>query len=162
MKKNKRGFLLGEETLKMVIAVICVVFLIFLLVSIYLSKTNEPKKKYAAAILTESDESVSKVVLGLKEGENKNINVFNPEGWYLFSFTGNNEIPNSCAGQNCLCICDKLWGVTFWKKQVEKCVDDGVCIAVPELRPFEPIEIKDGLSIINIQKTDGRITVSGA
>jgi hypothetical protein len=158
-KMNKKGFLLGEETLKMVIAVICVIFLIFLLISIYFSKTNEVNRKHATAILEESDESIHKIISTLKEGESKSVNVFNPEGWYLFGFTGN-ELPNSCAGINCLCICDKLWATTFWNTQVQKCGEEGVCISVPELRRFDEIEIDEGLSVVNFQKIDGRILVS--
>jgi hypothetical protein len=160
MISDKKGFLLAEETLKMVVAVICIVFLVFFLTSLYFSKINEEKVKHAKSVLEESDESIKNVISSLNEGDSKRVNVFNPDGWYLLSFTGDKEKPNSCAGKNCLCICDKILSVNFWSSQAGKCGEDGACIVVDELRDFESIKIKNELTFIMIEKKGGKILVS--
>ena len=48
---NKRGFLLGEETLKIVLAVIAIGFLVFFLVSLYSSYTRNKDLELAEASL---------------------------------------------------------------------------------------------------------------
>lgn len=42
--KNKKGFLLANETLKIIIAVICIGFLIYFLAMLYLSKSGTQDK----------------------------------------------------------------------------------------------------------------------
>ncbi len=152
--------MLAEETLKIVVAVICIGFLVLFLISLYFSKINEEKIKHAKSVLDESDESVKNVISSLNEGGSKRVNVFNPDGWYLMGFTGESEKPNACAGKNCLCICDKIFGVNFWSSQAEKCGKDGACIVVEDLRDFEPIKIKKELTFIMIEKKGGKILVS--
>ena len=49
--KNKRGFLLAEETLKIIIAVICIVFLVYILVAVYNSHSADKKIEQAKEVL---------------------------------------------------------------------------------------------------------------
>lgn len=151
--KNKGGFLLAEETLKIVVAVICIGFLVFFLTSLYFAKMNSEKLKQAESSL----ERISEVIENA-EANSELIGGLTPEGWYLFSFVDEKK-PNSCAGKNCLCICDKLGSLNFWSSQVEKCNKDGVCLIVDNLEnKLIEIEIKKDLTSVLIKK-EGNIKI---
>ena len=51
MKKNKKGFLLAEETLKIILALICIVFLVYFLVYLYFSNVDSKKLEQAKSSL---------------------------------------------------------------------------------------------------------------
>ncbi len=159
--KNKKGFLLAEETLKTVLAVIAIGFLIYFLVSLYFVNLKEGKQKQAEATL----EKISKIIKSAETyGE---IRAITPEKWYLFSFT--KEIkPNSCAGKNCVCICqlkvDVVFNLplTFEQRQANECSDDGRCLIVENLENFERIgieDIADSPTNINVSKIDNKIVI---
>lgn len=154
LSKDKKGFLLAEETLKIVVAVICIVFLVYLLVSLYFGRVQSENIKKAQS-------SMDRISTTVTAGGG-NVDVLVPEGWFVFSFTGSAKKPNSCAGENCLCICDKISSINFWSSQEIKCGDDGVCLIVKNLRLFNPIKIKDaneGLTGIQILNQRGEISV---
>lgn len=161
---NKHGFLLGEETLKIIVALICIVLLIYFLTSLYYSKVNENKLKEAEATLKESQSGSIKVVIervrnsqGNLGGDSEELLIHNPSGWYLFAFT-EEETPNSCAGKNCLCICDKLSSLNFWEEQAKKCDEDGTCLVVEDLGGFDKIKIDAGTNLL-VKKFGGLITL---
>ena len=131
---NRKGFLLGETTLKMVIAVIAILLLIFLLYGLYKSFSDEDEMEKADAALIEILERVGKV------SQDSNVNelrfyIPNPKGWNLVYFSKGNPI--SCGGTKCLCIC----------KDEEDCNDSAVCkrtsrdIILNEFIEIEPTEI---------------------
>ncbi len=161
---NKKGNLLPEEVLKIIIAVICIGFLIFLLVSLYFSVTGGEKKKEAEASMKSENglaKEIERINLG---GETKEQGhpVLNPAGWYIFSFTGEDLKPNLCAGNNCICICENV-AVNFFnpqKRQVEKCDDKGSCTSVSNLKSFEKIKIESkGKTYLLIRKINNEIEV---
>ncbi len=95
---NRRGFLLAEETLKLVISVIAIGFLAYLLFSLYFSfKNNE---------LEQAEASLDFLMSEIKAGRTS-ADIYNPEGWWILS--GNNE----------LCICKD--------NQPASCGEKGVC-----------------------------------
>ena len=152
---DKRGFLLAEETLKIIIALISISFLIFFLTSLYLSNVKEEKIKQANSILKESGESLQIIISNLKIGEEKKMNLANPKGWFLFGFT--DEKPDSCAGQNCVCLCGEAG---FFGTQTEECSKKGICLPVESLMPFERIEIKSPeITEILIKKENEGISI---
>ncbi len=156
---NKKGFLLAEETLKIIIALISISFLVLFLTSLYFSNVNEKGLKQAAAILKSSDQSIEKNIANLANGESKEIQLENPNGWYLLGFF-EGEGPNSC-GKSCLCICDKS-DIKFWKSWAADCTELGICLPVEELTPFnEKIKIisKERTSV-TISKESDRISIS--
>lgn len=162
--KNKKGFLLAEETLKIVIAVICIGVLVSFLTSIYFAKVNDQKKKEAESTL----DKINEEIVNLGGLEQKSYGIQNPGGWYLFSFVGNDKKPNSCADKNCLCICDNVYevNVKFWvseeERQLERCNEKGVCLIVSNIKGFEEIEIKkpkEGLTNILIQRVNNQIEI---
>ena len=94
---NKKGFLLGETVVKIIIAVICIAFLVYFLTALYFSKVNNENKEVARNNLDTGDGSL-KITINLvrSDGTPREHYLQRPSGWYLFSFTGQ-EKPNSCA-----------------------------------------------------------------
>ena len=72
-KKNKKGMLLAEETLKTVIAVIVIVFLVYFLVNLYFEKLQGDALKKSEQLLIRSDQSIKNIIETLKEGESKSM-----------------------------------------------------------------------------------------
>ena len=95
---NRRGFLLAEETLKLVISVIAIGFLAYLLFSLYFSfKNNE---------LEQAEASLDFLMSEIKAGRTS-ADIYNPEGWWILS--GNVE----------LCFCKD--------NEYDSCKDKGIC-----------------------------------
>jgi len=159
--KNKKGNLLPEEVLKIVVAVICIGFLIFLLVSLYFSLTGGQKKKEAEASMNLISKEITRIN---NDGEynSQGIPVPNPSGWYIFSFTEGEIKPNLCAGENCICICESvLINIFDWqKRQVERCDDKGSCVVVSNLKKFDKIKIEKGGIAILIGKLNSEMQIT--
>ncbi|MEK6760331.1 MAG: hypothetical protein AABX93_00220 [Nanoarchaeota archaeon] len=158
---NKKGFLLAEETLKIVIAMICMVLLIYFLVTLYFGRINEVNFEQAKQTLIDSPESVKKAMDGLSDGGSKTMTLANPIGWKFLSFTENPR-PSSCAGSNCICIC-KTPFISYLTEQAVKCDDkeSGICFNNQniEQKNFN-MEIKKDLTKISIKKTNGIISIT--
>ena len=158
--RNQRGFLLGEETLKIVIAVICIVFLIYLLVAVYFNTTGQEKLKQAESILKGDNGIVIEMnrVNSGGEYDPQGFHVPNPPGWFIFSFIGEDKKPNSCIGKNCICICEEAFPDLFdW--QLKRCDEKGTCANIENLAKFAKIKIeKNGINIL-IQKVNEQIEI---
>lgn len=124
---NKKGFLLAEETLKVIIAIICILFLAYLLIALYNSYTADKKIEQAKTDLSRMETIIS----SLGEGQKASQDFSDPEGWHLYSFSGS-EKPNSCLNTNCLCICQKSL-IRRITSQATKCDNRGTCLVVPNL-----------------------------
>ena len=156
--KNKKGFLLGEETLKVVIAVICIAFLVYLLVAIYFSLTGEQKLKEAESTINNLVAPEIGRVNSEGEPNLQGILLPNPAEWFIFSYIGEEPKPNSCIEQNCLCICERV-ALDFFNWQIKKCDDKGVCINVDNLAKFEMIKIEKAGVQISIEKINEQIQI---
>lgn len=162
---NKKGFLLGEETLKIIIAVICICFLVYLLTMLYFAHINKEKQIQAERIVKGAKEGSIKIAIEkVEQGKggqfDGNAEVFlltSPTGWYLFSFTENKK-PNSCLGENCLCVCDNV--VDVLDRQIKSCDKTGTCLTVKNLEKFNEIEISaNPIKGILIKKESGKIII---
>jgi len=168
--KNNKGFLLGETTLKIIIAVICILLLVYFLFYLYYSSTDKQNKIKAIATLTNSTDSI-KVVIdrvraspGVNGISSEKKLIHNPTGWNLFAYTENIKKPNSCAGDNCLCICDEVWIDTLFgimdSRQLKECDEDGACLIVSSLKESNlNIEIETNTELL-IRKENNLIEVS--
>ena len=96
--KNKKGFLLGEETLKIIMALIALAFLVYFLGSLYFNHIKNQEKEEAKATL-------EFLLKEINRGAEK-IDIFNPDGWLIVSFSNGKDKPESCEGKNCICICE--------------------------------------------------------
>lgn len=158
-KKNKKGFLLASETLKIIIAVICIAFLIYFLSLLYLSKTDAQKREDAESSLNR----VVDIVNALDMGNSEIQGIGKPKGWHIYSFVSDTK-PNSCAGENCLCICGKALDIKgVFDRQPKKCDTDGVCIGIRGLRDSD-LDIKimgdKRLVFLEIKKTSQGIFIN--
>jgi len=150
---QKRGLLLAEETLKIVIAVICIAFLVFFLTQLYFAKINAQKQRQAESHIGIINEKIDSY-----DPEFPDLNQYrfpNPIGWYIFAYTeGAEKRPNSCLGRACMCICENVWDV--FDRQIKYCDESGACLIVEGLINFDDLEIKQGsLTSIKIEKVAG-------
>jgi len=152
--KNKRGFLLAEQTLKIVIAVICIGFLVYFLVGLYFAKIEGQKQEQAENVLNRMEEIINSA------GESE-YQIPNPAGWYLFGFTS--DKPASCFGKSCVCICSRDFTDLVAGTQLTECQEDGKCLVVENLKEFDKIKIKSpkkGLTNILIKNEVGQVSIS--
>jgi hypothetical protein len=156
LKRNKKGFLLAEETLKILVAVICIFFLVYILVAVYNSHSSDKKMQEAKEVLSRIENITSLI----KEGGSESQDIANPDGWHLYSFV-EQEKPNYCVNTNCLCICEKPL-IEALKSKAKKCDEKGVCLIIPNLA-MTKIDIKirnpSNLLFIEIKKQNGKIFV---
>ena len=156
--KNKKGFLLGEETLKIIIAVIGIIFLVFLLVSVYFSVTGAQDSKYAEASKILISNEITRINNG-GEYNSAGILIPNPAGWYIFSFIEGDKKPNLCTGQNCICLCRNIL-IDVFDRQIKECDSKGTCFAAPNLEKFDKIKIENSGTFISVQKINNGIIIS--
>ncbi len=132
MKKNKNGFLLAEETLKIVIAVIAIGFLVYFLTSLYFKNKDSKDLELAKA-------SLNQLVEEINSGQT-DVEVYNPTGWVIVSWQHKvlkgtygfrkevEDIPNFCKNLgwvNCLCICKDT---TILNLEGSDCDSNGFCV----------------------------------
>lgn len=147
---NKRGMLLVEETLKMIVAVIALSFLIYFLVSIYFARVQENE-------LIQANADIDLIRQEIPGNENAEIVLNNPVGWKFFEFKGDMAKPNACANQDCFCICDEVLieGFYFFEdNQFNECNTDGACLGMRNFIGAENIEIEQVTKIL-IEKQGG-------
>jgi len=136
--KNKKGMLLASETLKIILAVISIGFLVYLLAAIYFNSGDTKKLEQAEGTMERIENILERFDESNFSGEN--VNEINPSGWKVFAFVEDETKPNSCSGENCLCICENVV-LDYLDRQVKRCDDLGVCTIIPNLMEFEDIKI---------------------
>lgn len=128
IKKNKRGFLLGEETLKIIIAVICIGFLAYFLFLLYSNSKDSTDLEFAK-------ESLNHLIDEINDGKTE-IEIYNPKNWvigvwphefkeyFVFIETGVAKgMPKSCSNliwESCICICKN--------DNPDECDKNGICL----------------------------------
>jgi hypothetical protein len=164
---NKKGFFLAEETMKILLAVICLLFLVFVLGKMYYSYSIGKEAQQAKDTLAAIEKEVNLV----KSGEPREIVIYSPapgkiEGifnwWVLVGFNGA-EKPTFCyekGWNNCLCMCKNSYGWTNTQK--EKCDDDKICVSLSDKKLVtQPIELLDLPMTLSIsQDKDNVVSIS--
>jgi len=126
---NKKGFFLAEETMKILLAVICLGFLIFVLGKMYYTYATDKDLQQAKDTLSK----IEKEINSMKAEDSREIVIYGPvpgtftgkvNYWILMSFSGQGK-PSSCTA-DCLCICKNVW-VEAAKSYETKCDEDKVC-----------------------------------
>lgn len=148
MVKGKNGFMLAEETLKIILAVIVIGFLIYFLVSLYLSNKTSEELEFAKASLDYVVEQLN--------SKNPGIMILNPNGWMITSWKKGN-MPLQCSNlgwENCVCICDRAFDYFGLLKNtpLEDCNEQSVC-----LEYNKEITIKDGVIVIEDSSTSLKV-----
>ena len=127
--KNKKGFLLAEETLKIILSVIAIGFLIYFLASLYYSNKGDNEMELAQASL---EHLVAEINVGVTE-----VQIYNPKGWMFSSWPFEDKKPDICSDlgwAECLCLCEEDSGLgldfTFNPKdrKVAHCNKNGFCM----------------------------------
>ncbi|MCX6749605.1 MAG: hypothetical protein NTW17_02575 [Candidatus Pacearchaeota archaeon] len=149
---SKRAFLLAEETLKIIVAVIAIGFLVFFLVSLYLNSINAQNLAKATASLGRIKEVIQNPL-----STDEVVSDITPPGWVIFTFIGEKK-PNSCGGETCLCICENI-RINLFDRQIKECDSGGVCEVFDNLQGFDEISIKKPSSSIEIIKSEGVISI---
>jgi len=133
MLADKKGFLLAEQTLKIIIALICIGFLAYFLGSLYFSSQKSQEIEQAEA-------SLDLLIVALNS-KTTTTELYNPEGWELSAWPYGEDIPLMCLNmgwENCICICEG--------DSVEECdkVGKGICVE------SNKVVIEGGQSFIEI------------
>ena len=144
---NSRGLLLAEQTLKILIGLMALGFLIYFLSALYFNNVNSQKSVQAEA-------SIGRILDVVQNGQNdyELVSDITPVGWSLFSFIGE-KFPNSCVGQSCVCICDSVF-FDFGDNQITECDKNGACAIVSGLGAFNKMEITNPGISVSINKTN--------
>lgn len=123
---NRKGFLLAEETLKIVIAVICIGFLIYFLTALYFKNKGNEDLEFAEATL-------NRLVEEINAGATS-FDVYNPGNpWRIVAWPVDGEKPSKCSNwETCLCFCKgnkAWWEIVIVNKPNMKmlCEEKGVC-----------------------------------
>lgn len=156
---KRRGFLLAEENLKIVIAVICISFLIYFLTALYFNNVKTQNLQKAEQILLNSDQSVKSIIENLNEGDSEKVILENPKGWHVLGFL--DKKPDSCSGVSCVCICEEI-DINVLDRQVNECFQNGACLPVKDLKTETRVEIKnpkEGLTEIVIEKDSEGVSI---
>ena len=103
--KNKKGFLLGEYTLKVIIAVLCLLLLFYLLFRVYSNSQDERELQMAEAVL----EDLSGKMVVAKENSPQDFVILGPNNWALLTYVEGEDKPLSCE-KNCICFCAEEHG----------------------------------------------------
>ncbi len=152
--KDKKGFLLAEETLKIIIAVICIGFLAFLLFSIYQQTTDSKNLDYAKS-------SLNFIVSQISSGQTT-ADIYNPDGWVLdiWPQTVNGILPSSCSNlgwKSCICICNQ--------NTKDSCDSGSSGVCLENTGNFNiaggKIDLKNLPIILKIDQTKKEISING-
>ena len=159
MKKgvfNKKGFFLAEETMKIILAVICLGFLIFVLGKMYYSYTADKEVQQAKDTLSR----IEKEINSMKEGEKRDIIIYSPNSWFLVGF-GKQEMPVFCSEkkwESCLCICEKITKLDTFSGKTAKDKCDNICVSFSEKVSAPQIDIENPPITILVSKSSGTIS----
>jgi len=152
---NRNGFLLAEETLKMIIAVVALVVLVGLLVKVYYNNQDSKELELAKSSLEKLEKAIGDNLI--------EVQIFNPDGWSFSTWPNDGEIPDVCSNmkwEKCICLCEAPI-IKFSTNYLDNCNDGktGICfenekdLGIPSLH----IEI-DGITVLKINYEDNEIS----
>jgi hypothetical protein len=156
--KCKKGFLLGEYTLKIIIAVLAISLLVYLLFMVYKSYSEKDDLEKAEALLETLNE---KMALAKSNGVQEMV-LLEPNKWVLVSFEKSMEKPKQCY-DHCVCVCD----FQISKKEVTLCNNAGACKNFEDAIDMKNYQIrtnswwgKDPVTDITIEFTGGKFVIN--
>ena len=162
--KNKKAILL-PESIRIIIAVLCIILLIYLAVSLYGLFKNKTEREQARETLKQI---IDEITTAKDTGKERQYLVIAPKGWYLVSYVKEKSTPTICKGESCLCMCPEKSNILdvygkiegdidqtdyFYKEGFQKCQDERICQNVED-----KIEFGDLASQI-LEKTIGTATI---
>ena len=139
---NKKGGILDEESIKLIVAIICILGLIYLGVKLYGIFTTSAKLEQAKASLND----INNILKNLKDRDNTPYILLAPSNSYIMSFSDGNGRPGCFAGKPCTCICDLKLNIFSRITHAEiirekQCsIDVLYCLATDRTIVFSPTE----------------------
>lgn len=127
-KIQEKKAILFSEALKIIVAVLCIIALIYLAFQLYTLFSFKTENEQAKANLKKIVDAVDE--LGV--GKEKELTLIGLKIWSIVFFEKNKDMPSSCSKEkNCLCICLNDVGI---KPEValESCEAEGVCESVED------------------------------
>jgi len=112
--RSKKGILM-PETLKIIIAVLCIALLLYLLVSMYGLFTKKSKIEQGRSTL----EEIFAKAASLRDGETGKVLILAPNDWWIMGFREGDARPQRCVSTTCICICEK--------DNADSCNEAGIC-----------------------------------
>lgn len=148
---DKKGNMFTEESMKIVLALLSIVALLYLAASFYSLFTVKTQTEQARGTL---DGIIAKLD---SVSSNDKYLVESPKDWYLFFYSAekipyeeDNVRPAECAGKNCLCLCGEGKG----------CSVVGVCKPVKREVVFKNgCPISSNLKCLPLDKIPGNIVL---
>jgi len=157
---GKKGFLLAEETLKIILSVIAITFLVYFLMSLYNGNKDAKDLELAQASLEHLMEEIN--------AKSPVVDIYNPKGWgisvwphdvmrgILFFKKHNTEMPLSCFNlgwEECICICED--------EGEEECDDLGYCLETENISMQEYIPLTKEPAKLNIVYEENMAIITG-
>lgn len=105
MKSKKAQSFMAEHGMGLVLAVLAIGVLLFLGFKIYGIFIGQQQEVLQAQ--ESLDSIIAQVNLLEDSAEAREVIVLNPAKWALVSWSNLNQVPESCNGKNCICICDQ-------------------------------------------------------
>jgi len=142
--RGKKGFLLGEYTLKIILAVLGIVLLLYVLFSLYTTFSGKRDLEKARASLDYMADFEMNLA---KESGKTEFPIQIPRGWIILTYYDTEKGGLQCRGVYCLCICpEKGW----FSEQEEQCVSKGVCESFdyPVTGAEKGINIGEGVNLV--------------
>lgn len=151
---HKQGFLLGEFTLKTVLAVLGILLLIYLLTVLYATFSQQRALEQAQGSLERIQEGIGQAAMG----EKFMYVLTEPKSWKLIFYpSGLSSVAACNGGVQCLCLCKKA-GFFSFSSQQSNCGSSGACTKIGVALTMPSDITVDGPTSITISKnTDGKI-----
>lgn len=158
--KNKKGFeLLGNQVVMMLIAVLCILVLVYAGYRVFGLFQDKSEMEKAEGNLQNFVTEFDNFVKGIEiQGE---FIILGPEDWSFSSYRKEDlTLPEKCKGfENCICFCyfDSGHNVNDCNKK-GFCLETSGYLEIPSDYPYHKrIFIKDVPYILSLSKTDGGI-----
>ena len=156
---------MGEETLKLVIAVIAIGFLVYLLFSLYFSVRDSEDLELAK-------ETLNFLMSEIKAGRT-NVDIYNPKDWMITVWPHDvtragiiteKEFPKDCSSiglKSCICFCkfSKSKPTITTDLTAEECDDVGICYDNKGFSIEEDEHIGGGKNTIEIRNLPVRLYI---
>jgi len=155
--KSKKAFLLGEHTLKIIIAVLCLLLLIYVLYSLYSNSQDERNRQLAKSSLAELEKEMNEA-----KTSPQILTLLTPSNWILLNYAEKSTKPKACEG-NCVCLCPEE---ALWIKPVNmltrRCNQECMCEGLGVCKNFDEVISMGSIKLpvdININFEDDKFTI---
>lgn len=142
---NGKKAILLPETLRIIIAVLCIFLLVYLAINLYGIFTRSSELEQAKATL----EGIIGKANALEDGESVEYLITGPEKWILLSYSSDNS--QGLCTKNCACICPNF-GLTDNINHIEVCRKQGVCLNLINFNSTLVQDQTDAISKTNVGK----------